>query len=196
MSKFLVSWLFLLGLKGAWAFEKLDSNYHISYGNPAAETQIIEYFSMSCAKCFEFFENDFSVIKSKYIERGEVFWVFHPDPADLLTLQLMACLEHLQKPQKVLFFEAVLKHLREKKYKHGAIIMQAAMEVLGHPLPDLGEMEFLEKTDAFKNAFFFLKQEDGITSIPTVEINQVRYESYPTREFLEKEILSLKKRKA
>jgi hypothetical protein len=72
--------------------------------------------------------------------------------------------------------------------------MQAVMEVLGRPLPDLAEMEFLEKTDAFQDAFLFLKQKDVIKAIPMVEINGKLREEYPTREFLEREISFLRKK--
>ncbi len=194
MDKVLLACLCSFGVCTAWAFEKLDSKYQITYGNPNAHIKIVEYFSMSCTKCFDFFEEDFRPIKDKYIDTGEVFWVFHPDPADLLTLQAMVCLGHLEDRQKPLFFETVLKHIREKKHKHGCIIMQAAMEVLGYPLPKLAEMDFLEKTAAFKDAFLFLKQEDVVKTIPIVEINGEIQDEYPSRVFLEREILFLRRK--
>ncbi len=194
MDRFILAYLCSLGVCAGWAFEKLDPKYLITYGNPDSHIKIVEYFSMSCAKCFDFFQEDFQPIKNKYINNGEVFWAFHPDPADLLTLQAMVCLEHLKEDQKPLFLEAVLTHIREKKHKHGCIIMQAVMEVLGHPLPNLAEMDFLEKTDAFKNAFLFLKQKDVIKTIPMVEINGKIREEYPTREFLEREISFLRRK--
>jgi hypothetical protein len=194
MDKVLLTWLCSLGVCAGFAFEKLDPKYLISYGNPNSSIKIVEHFSMSCTKCFDCFQEDFKPIKSKYIDNGEVFWVFHPDPTDLLTLQAMVCLEHLRDDQKPLFFETVLKHVKEKKHKHGCIVMQAVMEVLGRPLPDLAEMEFLEKTDAFQDAFLFLKQKDVIKAIPMVEINGKLREEYPTREFLEREISFLRKK--
>jgi hypothetical protein len=187
--------LFTIGVRSMWAFEKLDPKYQIAYGNPKSKIQIVEYFSLSCPKCFDFFEGDFHFIREKYLDTGEVFWIFHPDPADLLTLQAMVCLEYLPSVErKRLFLETVLKHLRERKNKHGCLIMQATMEVLGHPLPQLAEMQFLEKTEAFKEAFLFLKQKDVVKAIPQVEINGKLCEEYPTKEFLEQEIATLRKR--
>lgn len=194
MDKILLVFLFTLGVHSTWAFEKLDPKYQIAYGNPKSKIKIVEYFSLSCPKCFDFFENDFRFIREKYLETGEVFWVFHPDPADLLTLQAMVCLEHLLTVErKRLFLETVLKHLKERKNRQGCLIMQTAMEILGHPLPHLHEMKFLEKTEAFKEAFVFLKQKDAVKAIPVVEINGKICEEYPTKEFLEQEIDNLRK---
>ena len=191
MDKFALTFLCLLGTQPVSGFEKLDSKYQIQYRNPNAPVKVVEYFSMRCRKCFDFFQEDFPEIKKKYVDGGEVFWASHPDPADLLTLQAMVCLESLHEQQKPLFFEAVMKHIQDKKHKHGDIVMQAVMEVLGHPLPKLSDFEFLETTSAFKEAFLFLKQEDVVKAIPVVEINGTLLKSYPTREIVEKEIKHL-----
>jgi hypothetical protein len=193
MDKFILACLGSFGIYTGWAFEKLDQKYHISYGNPNANIKIVEYFSLSCAKCFDFFQTDFLPIKERYVDTGEVFWIFHPDPADLLTLQAMVCLESLPEKQRPIFFEAVLKHIQEKKLKAGCIVMQAVMEILGHPLPHLPEMTFLETTNAFMEAFMFLKQKDVVKTIPMLEINGKLREEYPTKEFLEREIATLRR---
>lgn len=188
MNKFLLICSVMVETSIASAFQKMDTKYQISYGNPNAEVQIVEYFSLSCPKCFEFFKEDFQVIKHQYIDTGKISWVFHPDPVDLLTLQAMVCLECLQEEQRSVFMETLIKHLMEKNFKHGSLIMQAAMEILDHPLPDLDKIEFLETTQAFKASVLFLKQKDVISSIPTVEINGKICEEYPTKELLQKKI--------
>jgi len=195
MDKLILAYICSFGT-AAWAFEKLDPKYQISYGNPKSNIKIVEYFSLSCPKCYEFFFLGFPPIKTQYIDTDEIFWVFHPDPADLLTLQAMVCLEYLSDDQKRCFLETTLKHLKEKNYRHGCLIMQAAMEVLGHPLPHLAEMTFIETTKAFKEAFGFLKQKDVIKAIPMLEINGKLRDEYPTQKFVEKEIAILRKRSA
>lgn len=187
--------IFLCSMGVCLGFEKLDPKYQIGYGDPNSSIKVVEYFSLSCAKCFEFFQDDFQGIRRKYLDTGEIFWSFHPDPADLLTLQAMVCLENLpNEVKKRLFLETVLKHIQEKKFKHGCLIMQAAMEVLGIPLPDLAEIEFLEKTQAFKEAYLFLKQDDVVKTIPMLEINGRIRAEYPSKDFLEKEIAILRKK--
>ena len=188
----MANWLFALFLfiNSAQAFEKLPAKYQIFYGNSDAKVQIVEYFSLSCPKCFEFFTEEFPSIREKYIKTGEIGWAFHPDPADLLTLQAMVCLEQLTPKQKTIFLEALIKNLLEMKRKHGCLLMQGAMEVFQRPVPELENMEFLAKTEAFQAAFQFLKQEDVIQSIPTLEINGKICEEYPTAKTVIKLIQS------
>ncbi len=169
------------------SFEKLPQEYQICYGNPHAPIHVVEYFSFSCSKCVKFLKEDFSSIRQNYIDTQKVYWVFHPDPADLLTLQFMVGLEKLSSPQKRLLFETLFTHLKDKTFHLGCFIIQTAMESLKQPLPQLDKMEFIETTDAFKRALAFLKQKGVITTIPTVEINGKIHDEYPTRQFLVKQ---------
>lgn len=175
----------------AQCFEKLPPSYQISYGNPDAPVQVVEYFSFTCPKCLKLIREDFEVLKEKYINTGMSYWVFHPDPADRLTLQAMICLEKLDDIQKRLFFEVVCKNLDAKRLDSGCAVMQAAMEYFKHPLPELGKTSFLEGTQEFQTAFAFLKQDDVITAVPTVEINGKIYDEFPSRRFLEGRLTAL-----
>ena len=102
--------IFLCAIEVCVGFEKLDPKYQVGYGDPNSSIKVVEYFSLSCAKCFEFFQEDFQGIRRKYLDTGEISWSFHPDPADLLTLQAMVCLENLpNEVKKRLFLETVAK---------------------------------------------------------------------------------------
>ena len=59
--------------------KKLGREYCVSYGNPQAEINIVEYFSLSCPECIRLLKQDFPPLKEKYINSGEVFWTLHPD---------------------------------------------------------------------------------------------------------------------
>lgn len=181
--------LFIAVCSSLLGFEKLDSKYCISYGNPKAQIEAIEYFSLSCPKCLEFFQKEFPVIKQKHIDPGLLHWTFHPDPADLLTLQAMVCLNTLPEEQKILFLECLVRNLTKLKSNiHGCRLMQIAMEVFEKPLPDLEKVEFLEKTDAFQDAFLFLTQKDVIRIIPSIELDGTMYKEYPNAAFVEAQI--------
>lgn len=171
------------------SFEKLPVSYYISYGNVTAPIQVVEYVSLACPKCLELFRKDFSYLKQQHIASGRVCWTFHPDPADILTLQAMVCLEKLSPKEKIIFWEVVLENLNDPE--SGCFIMQTAMESLNKPIPDLDNVEFLKNQPAFQHASTFLKQPDMITELPTVEINGKLYDAFPSRRFLEKTILSL-----
>ncbi len=170
----------LLGCK------KIDPVYQISYGNKTAKTEVVDYFSLSCPQCYTFFKEEFPKIRAKYIQKGDVFWTFHPDPADLLTLQLMVCLEALPDDKKGVFFETVYEEIGAHHGHHGCRFMQMAMEILGHPIPKLGSVEFLQTTKAFQKALCFLQQEDAIKIIPSIEINGKLCPEFPSHKLLEK----------
>ena len=184
---------FLIAFKSSLGvgFEKLPTTYHISYGNPNAPIQVVEYFSFACPKCLKLIREDFEVIEKKYIDTGKVYWVFHPDPADKLTLQAMICLEKLDAIQKRLFLDVLSANLEGKSFSVGCAMMQAAMEHFKKPLSELDKMDFLETTDGFRKAFAFLKQKDVIQNVPTVEINGSVYDEFPSLKFLERQFNSI-----
>jgi hypothetical protein len=178
---FLLSHLFPLS-----AFEKIPSQYHVTYGSPSAPIQVTEYFSLSCLKCLVSYRRDFKDLKAKYIDANNVYWTFHLNPADLLTLQAMVCLEKLSLKEKRIFWEVVLDTLDNPS--EGATLMQIAMETLGKPIPQLQDISYLQSTSTFKAAFGYLKQSNIVTDLPTVEINGVLHDEFPTRKFLEKQL--------
>lgn len=101
----------------------------------------------------------------------------------------MVCLEKLSQKEKRIFWEVVLDTLDNPS--EGATLMQIAMETLGKPIPQLQDISYLQTTPTFKAAFGYLKQPDIITDLPTVEINGVLHDEFPTRKFLEKQLSSL-----
>ena len=169
-----------------FGFEKLPSNYQIAYGNPKAPIQVTEYFSLSCPKCLESFRNDFSDLKRNYIDSQKVYWVFHLNPADLLTLQAMVCLEKLSSEEKKIFWEVLIDALNDPS--KGCIIMQIALEALGKPSPQLQDLSFLQNTPSFQSAYKYLKQPDIIKELPTLEINGKIHDEFPSRKFIEKQL--------
>lgn len=178
--------LFLTTTLSLSAFEKLPSHYQISYGDPQAPIQITEYFSLSCPKCLEIFHKDFESFKRKYIDSQQVHWVFHLNPADLLTLQAMICLEKLSLEEKRIFWEVIIDNLEDPT--KGSIAMQIAMETFGKPISQLQDLSYLEKTSSFQSAYKYLKQSDVIRELPTVEINGKIHNEFPNRKFLEHQI--------
>ena len=199
-----ISWgCMLLSLMVFWvfpvtAFEKLPPQYYVSYGDPTASLQVTEYFSLSCPKCLETFKNDFTLLKQKYLDTHQVHWTFHLNPADLLTLQAMTCLEQLSPTEKQIFWEVVLDTLSDglDDPTEGCIVMQAAMDALGKPIPQLSDLAYLEKTPSFQEAYRYLKQKDTIQELPTVEINGKIYDEFPHFKFLDEQLshLSFSKR--
>jgi hypothetical protein len=186
-----VSLLFLVCSSCCFSLEKLDERYCISYGETSQDIQAIEYFSFGCHQCISLFQQDFSDIRKAYIEKGDVFWTFHPIPIDIPTIQAMVCFDHLSNDEKKMFLEACLMEFHNVDDDSKCVLMQKAMEFLKKPIPQLSQMGYLEKTRAFREAFTFLEQHDLILAVPTVEINGKVHDQMPDKNFLEEKFNKL-----
>lgn len=179
--------LMMLGMIGTVeAAPHLDRKYTVAYGDPKASIHIVEYISFGCAPCVRSFAEEFDGIRRTYIETGQVYWVFHPHPVDLITVQGMACLERLNAAQKQLFFEAVFLELYHSPQANGVELMGAALDALKIPAPRLWERHVLQATPAFKAAFTYQQSPYGFTGTPTLSINGRVIDDFPTRALIDK----------
>jgi len=176
--------------------QKLGREYCVSYGNPQAEIEVVEYFSLSCPECIKLLKQDFPPLKEKYVNSGKVFWTLHPDPADILTLQMMECLGKLSDREKKVFFEALISRMSERPSKKNIYWMQATLAEWGRALPELQDLNFLEKTAAFRAAFEYVKQENAPKEIPTIEVNGELKETFPSYAFIDKTLSTLLEEKS
>jgi hypothetical protein len=191
MTRNLLAMIFLLCSTQAISLEKLPSEYLIKYGDSEASTEVIEYFSLSCKDCLRCFVEDFKSIQKEFIDTKKVSWAFHPNPADLLTLQAMVCLERLEEKEKILFLETVIEILYEQELSgikednpDPLLVMKLTMQALGKPILNLDELDQIKATKAYSSARFYLKQPDFVRDIPTVEINGKIYDEFPNKKFL------------
>ena len=169
-------------------FQKLKDELTISFGDPSAPIHVTDYFSFSCPVCLESIKKDFPYLKEKYIDTKKVYWIFHPDPVDITTLQALVCFSKLDSIEKQFFFNQMIA---SKKTPKPVRIMQTLMAGYGKSLPLLGDLKFLEQTEVFNDAYSYVKQNGIPSSLPTVEINGVLHKEFPTREFLENIFLTL-----
>jgi protein-disulfide isomerase len=163
----------------------LDPKYTICYGNPRAPIHIVEYFSFGCAACLRSFAEEFEGIRETYIDTGRVYWVMHPHPVDLITVQAMVCLEALTDQQRRVFLDAVvLEHDRSPEF--GLLkLMSAAMDVLKVHIPDMTDAPVLQSTSAFKAAFTYQQAKPTFSGTPTICINGRWIDAFPTRTVID-----------
>ena len=170
-----------------FGLESLPDKYLIAYGSPDAPVKIIEYFSFQCPHCLSLFRRDFKRIETSYIDTKKVYWVFHPVPADLITVQGMICMERLSPRHKKLYLETMLAEAEANNPDTTALIMIKVMEILKQPLPELQNEPFIEQTESFSDAFAFLSQEEKIHAVPTIEVNQKLFpQEIPDFEFVQR----------
>lgn len=172
--------------------EKLRSDYLVTFGHPEASIQVVQYFSFTCPHCLSLFRKDFQALKATYLDTKKIAWIFHPVPMDLLTVQAMACLEKLSEKEKRIFLEALLEMIPLDDAALSVCYMQKAMELFDKPLPELQEKTYLSHTQAFKEAFLFLKQKEKIEVVPIVEINGLLFPNeVPDQAFIEQKLKPL-----
>lgn len=176
-------------------FSRLDEKYCVSYGDIKAPLHVIQYYSFQCPHCLELFKDDFNAIQEKYIAKGEIFWIFHPAPMDLLTLHGMHCISHLSQKEGKVFLGAVLTETDIGDFDYSYKILVKAMEVLGHAGGAVKDPEDLKKTKTFQDATDFVLQEEKLTEVPYLEINGVHYPNQvPDLKFIDF-IVSQRKKK-
>jgi hypothetical protein len=176
-----------------FSFEKLNEKYLTTFGDAQTSIHITQYFSMTCPHCLSLFKKDFKEIKTKYLDTKKASWTFHPVPLDSLTIQVMDCLSKLSSRQKVILLEALFDTLQVQDGSEVVLfLMQEAMKTFRHPIPELDEKEYITKTEAFWDAFAFIKQEDRLDAVPAVEINGIQYpREIPHQAFIEKQMEKL-----
>ena len=149
----------------------LPEKYMVTYGNPQAPIKITEYYSFYCPHCIALFKREFSTIKEKYLNNGDIYLIFHPVPMDLLTVQAMDCLEKLSPERRRLFLEAVLEEMDVSDIDYCTRILEKAIHVMNASTVSLSDRDYLEKTNAFKDAFVFIKDESKPDAVPSVAVN-------------------------
>jgi hypothetical protein len=176
----------IIGLvSGVNGSTKLDPKYTICYGNPRAPIHIVEYFSFGCAACLRSFAEEFEGIRETYIDTGRVYWVMHPHPVDLITVQAMACLEALTDQQRRVFLDAVVLEY-DRSPEFGLLkLMSAAMDVLKVHIPDMTDAPVLQSTSAFKAAFTYQQAKPAFSGTPTICINGRWIDAFPTRTVID-----------
>lgn len=178
--------LIIMGLvSGVNGSATLDPKYIIAYGSPKAPIHIVEYVSFGCAACLRTFAEEFDGIRETYLDTGRVYWMMHPHPVDLITVQAMVCLEALTDQQRRVFLEAVvLEHVRSPEL--GLLqLMMAAMGVLTIHIPDVTDATVLQTTPAFKAAFTYQQAKPTFSGTPTIFINGRLIDTFPTRSVID-----------
>ena len=180
-------WAFILVVspKGIANEAKLDRCYWITYGNPQTSMHVLEYFSFRCPHCIYFIKKEFPSIEKELIANNQIFWIFHPFPMDLLTIQAMFCLQQLSPKEKQRFFKMIIEKIENSSPKMVIHTMKQEMKTLHKKELPLESIDFLKKTSAFQNAFEFMAK-TSVHHVPTLEINGVMYHDKPTKKFLEK----------
>jgi len=154
-----------------------------------------------CPNCLRLLQKDFASIKRSYIDSASkntsVYWIFHPHPIDLPTVQLLACFETMEtklgKDANLLkqrLFEAVMLEGSGETSAVVTAMLSKGMEVLlgGNAPLFLKDRHAIKQMDAFHRAFEYMNDASRVPDVPTISINGVVYSELPTETFVTKKI--------
>ncbi len=111
-----------------------------------------------------FLRKDFPKIKKDFIDTGRLRFIFHPLPADLLTLQAMVCMERMSEEQKRDFLFSLSKKTSVEQ-------MQKKMAELGMVLEgDLKNKKYLRDLKVLEDAFRFMNETE-VETVPQLRFN-------------------------
>ena len=185
-SSSILCFFFMCFISSSWAFEKLPEKYTVSLGTHEAKHTVVEYFSLSCPLCLKLIKKDFKEIYTQFIANGKMHWIFHPDPADLSTLQLMVCLERLPYSKKWSFFWEVIQAVKPNNPSRNTFLLQELSKQFGLDVPLLHDIKWLESTEVYQEAFKYTRQADAPTEIPLIEFDgTLREDLIPTFQVIE-----------
>jgi protein-disulfide isomerase len=149
----------------------------VPVGNPNASVTVLEYASLACSHCRDFWKQDFPRLKANYIDTGKIKYVYRDYPIDADLSVLLASVSRCGGTDK---YYAVLDDLFAAQYdiltaaqrgEAGPIIAGVAEK---HGITRDQARTCIDHTPALKTAI--LKSADegtsrGVRSTPTVFVN-------------------------
>lgn len=149
-------------------------------GDPNAKVTVIEYASLACSHCRDFWKQDFPRLKANYIDTGKIKYIYRDYPIDADLSILLASVARCGGPDK---YYAMIDDLFASQYdiltaaqKGGAgpIIAGVAEK---HGITRDQARTCIDHTPALKDAILKSAEEGGgrgVSSTPTVFINDER----------------------
>ena len=118
------AWYFLAGGNGmpaagtgAVVYQPLPTDH--AFGNPQAKVTVIEYASPTCPVCANFMINMYPKLKSDYIDKGRIFYVYRTflrNPDDASAEKLARC---MPKDKYMSFTDTLFREQSRWDYEFG-----------------------------------------------------------------------------
>jgi protein-disulfide isomerase len=90
-----------------------------TFGNPKAKVTVIEYASPTCPVCANFMMNLYPKLKSDYIDKGRIFYVYRTflrNPDDASAEKLARC---MPKDKYMSFTDSLFRSQQKWDYEYG-----------------------------------------------------------------------------
>ncbi len=174
-----------LGLRVAEAAAPgvLDSTEDMWLGNPQAKVTVIEYGSASCPHCAAFSNNVFPEFKKKYVDTGQVRFVFREfltPPEEFAAAGFMAA--RCGGSDKYFPFLEALFAAQASIYASGDMVggLHKVGRTVGLTDAQVDSCIYDQKALQALNKRVAKAEENGVEGTPTFLIGSKRFESEPT----------------
>ena len=100
-----------------WALSQAPLSTDYVKGNPDASVVVIEYASLTCPHCAQFFNKQFPTIKEKYIDTGKIRFILRQFPLNEPALKaavLVDCIGEKEGADRYYTFNHVLFDAQSK----------------------------------------------------------------------------------
>ena len=166
----------------------------ISIGSETAPVTVTEYSSLTCPHCAAFGQNVFPMLRSKYIDAGQVRFVFREFPLDIkaAAASILARCIGKSEPEKYLGAVEMLFKLQDRLVAQTKDTLFYVGKMHGMSVEDVETCEKdqtqFDKLNADQQ---YAAQELKVTSTPTFFINGVRLQGALSFEEFEERIKPL-----
>ena len=143
------------------------------FGQVSAPNTVIEYYSLNCPHCAEFHKLVFPVLKTKYIDSGQIRFIFRDFPLNWSAVEA-AVLAQCAGPERYLAAQdALFTSLRQWSAAEPSLL--AIAEIVETVGVTRAELKHCVKEGALEKQvlqnFEFAKEELGVNATPTFFIN-------------------------
>ena len=117
----------LLSVSAVWAAESKPLRI-LSAGKSDAPVTIVDYASLTCSHCADFYNNVLPEIEKKYIETGKVKFIYRDFPLDGYSLKAAALVQCMPPETSYAFVKTLFKNMATwtRAPKPEAVLIQFA----------------------------------------------------------------------
>jgi protein-disulfide isomerase len=146
-----------------------------SFGNPKSGVTVIEYASPTCPVCANFMMNLYPRLKSDYIDKGRIFYVYRTflrNPDDASAEKLARC---LPKDKYMAFTDLLFRNQQKWDYEYGVPSPDGVHAALLELVATMG----MSQTDADR-CLAATKEEDAISKVGEDGVAKYNISATPT----------------
>lgn len=148
------------------------SDFDVVYGDESAPVTIVEYASLSCSHCADFYTEVFVKLKEKYVDTGKVRFVYRHFPLNLPALHAAMLVECAPEGKQQSFLGSLFKTQEDWAYQETVEAILGKLTIIAK----IGGMD----EEAFDACITNKEQEEGLLNVQLAANKELQVRSTPT----------------